>query len=161
MTRRLLNHLSILSLLLWLAVVVLWVRSYSLFTIIMPAGAQERHGVSLYRGGFHVFRSLGPEVKSGVAVINQDIRGRDEKSFRQFPHQFAGFGYMTAAEGVACVRVPLWFPATLAAAVPLAALWTRLRNARRHERGRCIRCGYDLRATPGRCPECGTHGPTE
>jgi hypothetical protein len=29
------------------------------------------------------------------------------------------------------------------------------RSLRDFERGRCVRCGYDTRASSGRCPECG------
>jgi hypothetical protein len=57
------------------------------------------------------------------------------------------------------VRVPYWFPALVTAAAPAAWITRRRRAARRRAIGRCPTCGYDCRATPRKCPECGTDLP--
>ena len=45
------------------------------------------------------------------------------------------------------------------AALPLARGALFIRRRRRNREGHCAKCGYDLRATPDRCPECGTATP--
>ena len=55
---------------------------------------------------------------------------------------------------------PYWCLFAIAALAPAAQLLLRLHRRRRARGGLCAACGYDLRATPGRCPECGTTRPT-
>ena len=58
------------------------------------------------------------------------------------------------------VQVPLWAPVAAAALLPLAWVFAMVRRRRCVGAGKCRNCGYDLRATPGRCPECGSEAVT-
>jgi hypothetical protein len=61
---------------------------------------------------------------------------------------------------VARGSVPLWSVTAATAVLPLVwiTMFVRHRLVRqsRRQSGRCLVCGYDLRASRGRCPECGT-----
>jgi len=52
--------------------------------------------------------------------------------------------------------LPAWFLVACAAVLPAFRVRAVLRNRRRARMGLCVACGYDLRATPDRRPECGT-----
>jgi predicted Zn-ribbon and HTH transcriptional regulator len=50
---------------------------------------------------------------------------------------------------------PYWFLSALFAGLPAMRLNSHRRRRRTRRAGLCPNCGYDLRATPDRCPECG------
>src|SRR5688572_23494893 len=50
---------------------------------------------------------------------------------------------------------PYWSLLLIAASVPAAQLLSLHRARRRTRHALCPNCGYDLRASPERCPECG------
>ena len=65
-----------------------------------------------------------------------------------------------AAEWGICrgVQAPFWTVALALAILPVSSVifnLIRRRRERRRNPKACIQCGYDLRATPDRCPECG------
>ena len=79
--------------------------------------------------------------------------------------QYAGFGalgdevparsQLTYGQTVFALWAPSWFVIILTATLPAKWLFLQLRTLRRKARGRCMRCGYDLRGSGKRCPECG------
>jgi hypothetical protein len=56
-------------------------------------------------------------------------------------------------EGVVVLH---WLFVVTFAALPLLRFRAWRRHRRQAKAGTCAKCGYDLRATPARCPECGT-----
>ncbi len=78
-------------------------------------------------------------------------------------HVWRDFSYFSFVDGQSVdrrVEVPEWFVDGVLA-LPLVAYgaWLvreQVYGRRGGRRGSCHACGYDLRATPDRCPECGT-----
>ena len=64
-------------------------------------------------------------------------------------------GTPTPVLTVRTVQVPFWPACAATALLPAVWLTRAARRRRRRRAGRCEACGYNLRGSPGRCPECG------
>jgi hypothetical protein len=164
MRRRLLNLLALLSLLVFVAVVALWVRSYWFVDTLTSSGATV-HSISSHNG-LLVWNSHRRDPFEQALPWRQVYRGRDlSYAWDRLGGSVwnrLGFGHAlggTPAGNPITQRVaPHWFLTLLAALPATLVTAVRSRHRRRMRTGLCPTCGYDLRATPGRCPECGTVG---
>jgi hypothetical protein len=166
MRGRLFTLCSIVSLLLCVAVVVLWVRSARTADEWHRSRGFEQVWISSDRGylGLH---SIAADTSTGGPGDppkwywwkNVGATGY----YRALPTWAAlGVGYhiqTTQSWDGRVGHIRHWWTSYLNVCLlsaVLPALWvTRAVRRRRHGENVCPSCGYDLRATPDRCPECG------
>lgn len=165
--RPLFTALSALSLLVGVVTLGLWMRSYWVsdsFDWGMPG---VRHSIWSNRGSIgwdriDITKSRQASFSRGTGYDRHPAGASNDTfpptwSFGRLAWRHAVFSLTpgSGAVDIRSLRIPDW-PIVVAMSV-LPGLWlmTRRRRNRRPD-GLCRRCGYDLRATPGRCPECGT-----
>jgi hypothetical protein len=91
-------------------------------------------------------RCDGESISTPFSVAFSPLRSRT-----------AGFSYFHRSSPpftIRYVQVPQW--ALIAPPVAITMGLVVLLRRRRRSPGHCRTCGYDLRGTPDRCPECGT-----
>jgi hypothetical protein len=160
--------LTILSLLLALAFAGLWVRSYwraDVFGWRAPVRSDaEFFGFNAVSAGGGTAVWLGYYAPRDSGDWPPD--GWDWNALASLPPSYADGGktnrfgmthesFTDPAGRWRRIVFPTWLAALAFAPLPGIVLTRAIRRRRRVREGHCRKCGYDLRATPDRCPECG------
>jgi hypothetical protein len=160
------NGAAALSLLVCGVTLALWVRSAWAGALVVswgePHGAVGRalvvsRGAISLRSAWSVRpMSLNEKTRAiEVTLARVDAPGFARIRTSWVPQTIAGAPLPGNFGTFQETRIALAWPLLLSA-VASAWLVARAWKLRRPIPGLCRRCGYDLRATPDRCPECGT-----
>jgi hypothetical protein len=167
--RILLNAATVGSLVLFVAACVLWVRSYGTIEGYQVVTSGRLAGASYVRHVYGVRSTtgtiyLGVSRERGSVAPTETVAGRavrdyyrlaDESNVETFWKRRLGFDRVRRPNGVESWILAVPYP-VLAVTTAIPVLLRVLRPWHRQRPGLCPACGYDLRATPRRCPECGT-----
>jgi hypothetical protein len=161
-------HLAaLLSLLLYVAALGLWGWGHRTKVEANRAKTLSYYELAVSRGEFLLVahHTTWPVHSSGwtfeTPTGSQDLLPAASNFFPDTHPPVAGFfvGYKADRyDSITMILLPMWFFVSVFAILPTAAgirHARQRRRARRVQSGRCIACGYDLRATLERCPECG------
>jgi len=111
-----------------------------------------------------VYTSDPEDSNSSVNCSSQYTdRNTAESSLEFFPH-WHGFGLRnekaqlrsTSVDVCLELLLPIWFVALFPGVIVVFQMRKLVILLRQERIGHCATCGYDLRASPDRCPECGT-----
>lgn len=163
--RRLFNFAAAVSLALCVVVCALWVRSTSRFDQYEFAYRKRPYNVSSTEGrigiirlgrGFSVakaeFSSMPTPDNGGMTWLRGLLK---DQNTTRLAGIFYGSGASNLGTGSWWVGVHFGVIVLLLAVAPGHWIIARARRRLRSATGACANCGYDLRATPERCPECG------
>ena len=143
------------SALLCLATAAMWVRSYWVADVwIHQMPISVRDNLTSSHGSVGWTRNRLPPGVFGPRTYSRYLTVAPTQLNAE--KQLAGFGWARHVDPVLqywAVLVPHWFLFLLTAILPV--LRWKAGPLQLYPPGFCRACGYDLRATPGRCPECG------
>lgn len=149
MRRRLFNLAAAVSLLLCVAIGALYIRAFARRDEVHTSIFRRDCLTATFPHHLHVI--LAQQASAGAYATSVTY------SLQQYPSRSKYLQPRLSSTGAYWeISIPFWLPLLFGAATPLwvaTRVWQRRRRA---GLGLCPGCGYDLRATPDRCPECGT-----